>query len=124
MLYVFTGRDSIAVRARAHEFLDAYEEKGIRVERMSPEECTPEALRDRATAQSLFLPEGLCEVVFLDTPGKLAEAREAVVSVLAELADSPNIFVLLESALPVPAAAACTPTPFAPTRLLFDQPRP
>ncbi|MDZ4284303.1 MAG: hypothetical protein U1A28_00575 [Patescibacteria group bacterium] len=133
MLYVFTGSDTVAVRARAHEFLDAHEEKGEEargasarpserflerseqkypegvqrrygVEYIGADRCTVELLRDRAGAQSLFLPEGASEVVLLDISGEEAEAREATLMLLCELADSPNIFVLLEGALPAPIA--------------------
>ncbi len=104
MLYVFTGSDTIAVRTRVHEFLDAYEEKGARVDRVSADICTIELLRDRAGAQSLFLSDGASEVILLDTPGERAEAREAVLSFAPELADSSNIFILLEGKLLAPIA--------------------
>lgn len=104
MLYVFTGSDMIAVRTRAHEFLDAYEEKGARIDRVDPEMCTIELLRDRAGAQSLFLSDGASDVILIDTPGERAEAREAVLTFASELAESPNTFVLLEDKVLASAA--------------------
>lgn len=99
MLYVFTGSDAIAVRGKAHEFLDARLDEGARAEHITAEDCTADLLRDRAGAQSLFSPEAR-EAVLIDSPGERPEAREAVLSLAAELAESPNTFVLIESALP------------------------
>lgn len=106
MLYVFTGPDTIATRTRAHVFLDGYEEKSAHVERVDADMCTVELLRDRIGAQSLFLPEGAFEVTLLDMPGEQPEALEVVLALAENLAESPNIFVLLEGKLLAPQAKA------------------
>ncbi len=101
MLYVFTGADPIAVRARAHTFVDGYEEQGSRVERLTAEECSADLLRDRATAQSLFLSTTDREpaVIVLDTPSEKATAQEVVVTLAPVLAESSHVFVLIEQKL-------------------------
>lgn len=104
MLYVFSGSDAIATRARAHRFLDTYEEKGMHVERLDAEMVTVELLRNRIGMQSLFVSPGASEIVLLDTPAERAEALEVVLLLASELAESPNIFVLLEGKLLAPLA--------------------
>ncbi|MBI4087000.1 hypothetical protein HY416_03415 [Candidatus Kaiserbacteria bacterium] len=104
MLYVFSGPDAIATRARAHEFLDVQEEKDARVERIDADICTADLLRDRSGAQSLFVSPGATEVILLDTPSERADALDAVVALAQALAESPNIFVLLEGKLLAPQA--------------------
>ena len=104
MLYVFTGGDAIAVRACAHRFLEQYEERGAQVEHIDAEVCTADMLRDRTLAQSLFLSSEVPEVTLLDMPSERAEALEAVLALASELAESPNVFVLLEGKLLASAA--------------------
>src|SRR3989344_8331379 len=104
MLYVFTGGGAIAVRACAHRFLEQYEERGAQVEHIDAEVCTADMLRDRTLAQSLFLSSEVPEVTLLDMPSERAEALEAVLALASELAESPNVFVLLEGKLLASAA--------------------
>ena len=66
MLYVFTGGDAVAVRARARECIDARAVLGARVERLGAEECTPDALRERASSQSLFGADGERDTIVHD----------------------------------------------------------
>lgn len=61
-------------------------------------------LRDRIGAQSLFVSSEVPEVTLLDTPSERAEALEQVLALAPELAESSNIFVLLEGKLLAPFA--------------------
>ncbi len=112
MLYVFTGSVAVAVRARAHAFLDTLRGGEAHSERVSAEECTDEFLRDRIGAQSLFGGSEAPQVFLLDTPSEKKDALERVVEHAPALAESANIFVLIEGKLlaaqakPLKAAAA------------------
>ncbi len=104
MLYVFTGGDAVAVRARARECIDARAVLGARVERLGAEECTPDALRERANSQSLFGADGERDTIVLDAPSERADALAAVLTCAQEIADSPHTFVLIDTALPAASA--------------------
>lgn len=99
MLYVYTGADTIAVRKAAHTFLETYEAKGANVDHIDSVHCSAEALRDRIGAQSLFGTTALPEVTLIDTPSERVDAFDAVQSLLPEIAESPNVFVLIEEKL-------------------------
>jgi len=98
MLIVYTGTDTVAVRAKAHEHADALADRGATVDRVEAEACTPDLLRDRIGAQSLF-ERAAPGVLLLDTPSEKAGALDAVLGYAGELAESPNIFILLEGKL-------------------------
>lgn len=97
MLYVFSGSDSVSVRTEAHRFLESYEKQGTTVERIAAEECTRALLRDYLGAQSLFVSAP--KVVLIDTPSERADALRSVEELAEALAESPNIFVLIEGKL-------------------------
>lgn len=98
MLIVYTGTDTVAVRAKAHEHADTLVERGATLDRVEAEACTPDLLRDRIGAQSLFERE-TPEVLLIDTPSEKAGALDAVLAYAGEMAESPNIFILLEGRL-------------------------
>lgn len=101
MLYVFTGKDEITVRAQAHAYASSCAPKGG-IDRIEAAHCTPEVLRDRIGAQSLFAQEHA--VVVLDTPSEQDGALEAVCKLAPELAESPHTFIVIERALLAAAA--------------------
>lgn len=99
MLYVFHGNDLIAVRDRAHAFLQKYAEKGITLEQIAPEEYELGMLVDRAGARSLFAGE---QVTVLDTPSEKTEVLDDVLECAELLGESQNTFVVIEGALRAP----------------------
>lgn len=96
MLHVFNGADPVMVRQKAHELLDALTEKGASIRRVDAEECSEGLLRDLAGATSLFGGE---EIVLLDTPSESKEAFTVVTEHAELLAESNNVFVLIERKL-------------------------
>ncbi len=99
MLYAFYGTDVVGVRKEAHEFLEKYEEKGITIERITAENYVPGSIEDAAGSSSLFWEE---QVVVIDTPSGDKEMFEKVFSILPELKESRNIFVIIEEKLLAP----------------------
>ncbi len=96
MLYVFYGNDVIGVREKAHGFLNAQGTPGEGAARVSAENYDRGILRDCAQAVSLFAG---VQVVCIDT---LSEDSEAFVSLLEDapfLAQSANVFVVIEGTL-------------------------
>ena len=96
MLYVFYGNDVIGVREKAHSFLSAQGRASEGVENVSIENYDQGILRDSAQATSLFAG---VQVVLIDT---LSEDGDAFASLLEEvplLAESANIFVVIEGTL-------------------------
>jgi DNA polymerase III delta subunit len=96
MLYAFYGSDVVRVRQKAHEFLDTYEEKGVTVERISPENYVAGSIEDAAGSASLFVG---VQVYVIDTPSGDTEMFERVFGVLDMLKESDNTFVLIEEGL-------------------------
>ncbi len=99
MLYVFSGGNTVRVRSEAHTFLDTYEEKGIRVEYIGPELCSEDFLRDRVSAQSLFGGTTASDITLFDTPSEKAGALDALLVYAEALAQSDNVFVVIEQKL-------------------------
>ena len=81
MLYAFFGTDTVGVRQKAHEHVHRYEEKGIAVVRITPENFGEGALKDAAGDPVMF--EGVFENLDL-------------------CAESENIFILVEEKLLAP----------------------
>lgn len=99
MLYAFFGTDTVGVRQKAHEHVHRYEEKGIAVVRITPENFGEGALKDAAGSTSLFGGE---QVYVLDTPSEDPVMFEGVFENLDLCAESENIFILVEEKLLAP----------------------
>ena len=92
MLHVFFGNDTVKVRESALAFLH---------KNSSPDEAqfidgqnfTPGILDEIANSSSLFAGR---PVYVLDTPSELSEYVVAVFENIAQLAESTNLFVLIE----------------------------
>lgn len=96
MLAVFYGTDRAAARDKAKKF---FEDKGAEqggVSQVTGHEYTKGQLAEMTGALSLF---GGTEYFLLDTPSASTELQEDVQENLKELADSANVFVVLEGAL-------------------------
>lgn len=96
MLYVYHGNDVVNVRKKAHEFLRTYEEAGSGVREVSTETYSPGMLTDLAGAVSLFLGT---EVTLIDTLSEDTGAFDSLREVIPLLAESQNIFVVIETTL-------------------------
>lgn len=99
MLYVFSGANTVRVRSEAYVFLDAYEAKGVRAEYVGPELISEDFLRDRVSAQSLFDATTARDITLFDTPSEKSGALDALIAYAEALAQSEDIFVIIEQKL-------------------------
>lgn len=99
MLYVFSGANTVRVRSEAHTFLDAFEAKGIHTEYIGPELISEDFLRDRVSAQSLFGEVVARDITLFDTPSERVGALDALVAYADALAQSNDVFVVIEQKL-------------------------
>lgn len=93
MLYVFSGNDVVAVRAKAHAHIAKLEAGGSSARRIEAEDYATGALLSFAESVSLF---GAPEIIILDTLSDVAGALEDVVAHAEILSRSANTFVILE----------------------------
>ena len=96
MLVAFFGTDVVGVRQRAHECIATYEEKGMTVDRITPENYVAGSIEDAAGSVSLFAG---VQVYVLDTPSGDTEMFEQAFGMLDMLKESDNTFVLIEEGL-------------------------
>ena len=98
MLYVLYGTDTEKAREKARALVASLtkREPNAAEFRLDAESCTPDALTEYLGAQGLFAARVL--VVFDRVFGG-DEARELILSRVKDIADSLNIFILLEGAL-------------------------
>lgn len=99
MLQVYFGNDTTEVRTRAFAAVDALVTEGVRVTRLESNQFAPGLLTNLLGAASLF---GERELYLLDTPSEDADFYTEVVSHLAELGESNNLFVVMEAGLLAP----------------------
>jgi len=98
MLYVYHGDDVTKLRTEA--FSEALTHAGVEgeVETLSEENASEVTLRDALGATSLFRER---EVYILDTLSRNEEVFGALMSMLPELSESENVFVVIEEKLGV-----------------------
>ncbi|MDB9944447.1 hypothetical protein OAD26_00410 [bacterium] len=97
MLYVFLGNDTNKVRKEAHLFVQ--KEGGGSSETITTEVFEDGILTDLAGGSSLF---GSTETIVIDTPSEKEDVFDAVVKNSELLAESPNLFVVIEKKLLAP----------------------
>lgn len=90
MIRAFLGDDSVAVRAKAHAFLDKEGAEGA--ERVTAETYVPGMLLAYAGTQELFGPSAPMILDGLDEDG---DTQEELLASLEALAESPRLFVLI-----------------------------
>lgn len=100
MYVVFYGSDRVKVRDGATEYIDANLPTDGTLTTIDAVDFELGQLSDALGASSLF---GGSEWFVLDTPSANADFTEAVNSSLSELAESGNMFVILEGSLLAPA---------------------
>ena len=98
MLYLFHGTDHEKLRAKLASFREALHTKRPEAElfKLADEDVTPARLEELAGGQGLFERK---YIVQLDRVLENADARSAVLDTLSSLADSDNVFVLVEGEL-------------------------
>ncbi|MCI0619659.1 hypothetical protein L0Y40_01320 [Candidatus Wolfebacteria bacterium] len=98
MLYVLYGTDTEKAREKVRGLVASLTQREPNAAefRLDADSCNPDALAEYLGAQGLFSSRVL---VVLDRVFENDEAKELIVSHLADIADSENIFVLLESDL-------------------------
>lgn len=96
MLEVFYGNNTVAVREAAFSRVAKEEEQGVRVELIDSDTYQPGILEDAVGAASLF---GEVTLYVLDTPSSSGEFKEAVSEAAPALAESANLFIVIEGAL-------------------------
>ncbi|TSC84515.1 MAG: Uncharacterized protein G01um101417_180 [Parcubacteria group bacterium Gr01-1014_17] len=107
MLYFFYGTDGAKAREKASALVASLQEKRpeASVFKMGVDDWNAAALGELIVGQGLFHPISLVQIsgVFEDE-----EAKEYVLTHLGELADSPNIFVLVEGAVEIATVRVVT----------------
>lgn len=96
MLQVYCGSDSIGVRGAAFTWVDEQAERGVRVNHLEPDDYAPGIIADALGATSLF---GGQELYLIDTPSATKELETETNASLKEMAESDNLFVVIEGAL-------------------------
>lgn len=98
MLYVFYGADHARLRAAARKLTDGLLAKkpDASVQSFDDETLEPSYVPELVTGQGLFEQR---KIVELNRIFSNAETREAVIAALPEIAQSPNIFVLIEETI-------------------------
>lgn len=96
MLYVFYGNDVIGVREKAQVFLSTQNVGGVETESVTTENYDRGILRDCAQSVSLFAG---VQVVLIDTLSEDSDAFTSLLEDVPVLAQSANIFVVIEGTL-------------------------
>jgi DNA polymerase III delta subunit len=97
MLHVYYGNDLVAARQAALSAVDAGIVKTeARLTKLESTNFAPGMLADMLGAVSLF---GGTELFLIDTPSENLDFYAEVVGVLSEMAESPNLFVVIEGTL-------------------------
>ena len=99
MLSLFYGTDRTGVRDAANKYIAANKAPDDQVTTIEGGNFDVSHIQSALGATSLFGGE---EWFLFDTPSSDAEFKEAVTSLLAELKDSPNHFVVLETSMLAP----------------------
>jgi DNA polymerase III delta subunit len=99
MLYVFFGKDSVGVREKALAFIQTRVSATNEVVKITEDGYAPGILTELAESVSLF---GGDQVILIDTPSKDTGFYEGVKKNLEALAESQNLFVVIEQGLLAP----------------------
>ena len=100
MLSLYYGNNLVAARSAALEAVDlALTGRTARLTKIESANFAPGMVADMLGATSLF---GGTEVYLLDTPSENSDFYEEVISVLAEMAQSLNNFIIIEGPLLAP----------------------
>lgn len=99
MLHLYYGNDTITVRQKAHDFADAQEKEGFKIERIDAENHAEGVFADVVGATSLF---GEKTLYIIDTPSQKKEIYDDVIDHLEQFSESDNMFVVIEEALLAP----------------------
>jgi DNA polymerase III delta subunit len=98
MLYVIHGTDIEKGREKARALFDALKEKrpDAAAGTITSEQATTDRLDELTQSQGLFENK---QIVFMDRTLETADSRDAVLSRIQEVGESPNIFILFEGKL-------------------------
>lgn len=96
MLHVFFGNNTITVRNKAYAKAVPYEEQGIKLVSIDADSYQKGMIADIVGSMSLF---GEQSVYLIDTPSQDEEFYEEVTTLLPQLKDSENSFILIEGKL-------------------------
>jgi DNA polymerase III delta subunit len=96
MLYVFHGNSPTRVRALAYKKALPFEEEGLHLERIDGDSYTQGLITEAAQSATLF---GEKLLFFIDTPSSESAFNEEVLASLEGLAQSVNIFIIVEESL-------------------------
>jgi len=99
MLQVVCGTDSITIRREAFALADTAQAAGAALHRLESDQYAPGLLADAVGASSLF---GEAAVYVIDTPSELSDFLSEVLEYAPSLAESSNLFVVIEKALLAP----------------------
>jgi DNA polymerase III delta subunit len=96
MLYLFHGSDVTGARREALKMVHEQSGESSEVRTIIPEDFSESLLKDAVGATSLFRTH---EVVVIDTLSDVPEAYAVLLDFLPELAESENIFCVIETKL-------------------------
>jgi len=96
MLVLFFGNDTISVRQSAHEYAETKKEEGLTFSSLESGNFEPGWFLSVTTSDSLF---GEKSVYLVDTPSENKEMYEELIESLPSLAESGNVFVVVEGSL-------------------------
>jgi DNA polymerase III delta subunit len=96
MLHLYYGTDTTAIRQRAFAAVDTLVTPGVQVTRLESSNFSVGMMANLLGATSLF---GGTELYVLDTPSENSDFFREVASATAAMAESNNIFVIIEGAL-------------------------
>lgn len=96
MYSIYFGNDTQAVRAAAQQAIDVAGKGGATINRIDSDSYEPGFLADALGASSLFGGE---ELYVIDTPSSVSEFNDEVVESLAAMAESTNVFIVIEDTL-------------------------
>ena len=100
MLSIYYGNDLVKARKEALMQADHLVTKfGARLNKIESEQFSPGILADMLGATSLF---GGVEVYLIDTPSEESDFYSEVLSVLKEMSESVNYFIIIENTLLAP----------------------
>lgn len=99
MLHVYYGNDSTTVRERAFAAVESLATEGVRVTRLESGQFERGMLANLLGAASLW---GDPELYLIDTPSEDADFYAELVAHVAELGESNNTFVVMETTLLAP----------------------
>ncbi|MEX0930849.1 MAG: hypothetical protein WDZ68_00995 [Candidatus Paceibacterota bacterium] len=99
MLYVFYGNDTVAVRSKAHAFVDEQAKDEMTLNTIEADNYYLDMIRNAVRSISLFSGN---YVYLIDTPKQSAELQSELMEMLGEMSTSPHTFIVVEETLLAP----------------------